>query len=107
MTKLKCSVTNCYHNKERLCCLNGIKVDGTTAEVSDGTACASFKDKTGDSYTNSCTCKEEPKQSLSIECVAEKCVYNDACRCTASAIDVDGDNACTCRDTRCSTFKMS
>ena len=40
MTDLKCSVTNCYHNKEKLCCLDSIKVDGTTAEVSDETACA-------------------------------------------------------------------
>lgn len=106
MTDLKCSVTNCYYNKEKLCCLDSIKVDGTTAEVSDETACASFKDKQGNTFSNSCSCGSSPNHSINIECTAEKCVYNNACRCTASEIDVKGDKACTCYDTKCSTFKM-
>lgn len=106
MTDLKCSVTNCYYNKEKLCCLDSIKVDGTTAEISDETACASFKDRPENNFSNSCGCSSAPNHSIKIDCMAEKCVHNTACCCTASAIDVDGANACTCRDTRCSTFRM-
>ncbi len=51
-------------------------------------------------------CSSSPNHSIKIECMAEKCVHNTACCCTASSIDVDGANACTCRDTRCSTFRM-
>ena len=106
MTKLNCSVTNCYHNKNRLCCLSSIKVDGTTADVSDGTACASFKGKGSESYTNSCGCSDEPKDSINIECDAQKCVFNNSSKCVATSVTVDGDSACTCRETKCSTFKM-
>lgn len=105
MTKLKCSVINCFHNRDKLCCLNGIKVAGDMAEMSDGTACASFKEKHGgDSIT--CGCGESPNESVSIECEAKNCVYNCSCKCTADAIDVEGKNACTCNETRCETFKM-
>lgn len=103
MTKLNCSVTSCMHNEDRRCCLNGIKVEGTTADVSDGTACASFEERRTESYKNSCGC-EQPKQSLVIECMAQKCVYNDDYKCTASHINVAGDGACDCGDTRCATF---
>lgn len=103
MTKLNCSVTSCLHNEDRLCCLNSIKVEGTTADVSDGTACASFEEKGRESYKNSLV-DEQPKQSLMIECMAQKCIYNDEYKCTASHIDVAGDGACDCGDTRCATF---
>lgn len=103
MTKLNCSVTSCVHNEDRLCCLSGIKVEGTTANVSEGTACGSFVERSRESYKNSCRC-EQPRQSLTIECMAQKCVYNDDCKCTAPHIDVAGDGACDCGDTRCATF---
>ena len=31
MTKLNCTVKNCYYNKESMCCRDGIKVGGTDA----------------------------------------------------------------------------
>lgn len=106
MTKLDCTVTNCYYNKDKLCCLDSIKVEGTTAEVSEGTACASFRDSKKDTFYNSCTCNDRPKDILDIVCAAEKCVYNESCNCTADSIHVAGDKACDCRETKCATFKM-
>lgn len=103
MTKLNCSVTSCLHNEDRLCCLNSIKVEGTTANVSDATECASFEGRGRESYKNS-SGYEQPKQSLMIECMAQKCIYNADCKCTASHIDVAGDGACVCGDTKCATF---
>lgn len=103
MTKLNCTVTSCRYNdnEAKRCSLDSIKVEGTTAEISDGTACASFAEKK-DNMTNSCGCR--PKTSLSIECMAEKCIYNSDCKCTAAHIDVAGDGACDFGETRCATF---
>lgn len=104
MTKLNCSVTSCMHNEDKLCCLREIKVEGTTADVSDGTACASFEEKGKESYKNSnCDC-QKPNPSLAIECMAQKCIYNDDYKCTASHINVDGEGAHTAGDTKCATF---
>ena len=102
MTKLNCTVTSCIHNSEKLCNLGSIKVEGTTADVSDATACASFKERIGDSYSNECS--KKPSQNSVIECMAHKCVYNKDQNCTASHIDVAGDGANNYSDTRCATF---
>lgn len=104
MTKLKCSVVNCFHNRDKLCCLNSIKVDGTMAEMSDATACASFRDQKEGGITMSSG--EEGKEALSIECEAKNCVYNCSRKCTADAIDVEGKGAADYKETRCATFKM-
>lgn len=103
MTKLKCNAINCFHNREKLCCLSGIEVDGANAEMSDGTACVSFREKTGASII--CSCSEEPTECSDIQCKAKNCVYNAGCRCTANSVDVEGASACTCGETKCATFK--
>lgn len=42
-----------------------------------------------------------------ITCDACHCTYNDGhMNCTASAVKVGTESACTCDDTRCATFKM-
>ena len=43
--------------------------------------------------------------NLEVECDAVKCVYNEDRRCAAERIDIAGDGACECGQTRCATFK--
>lgn len=103
MTGLQCSVSSCVYNEERLCCLDSIKVEGTTADVADSTACASFVDRNKVGYRNE---YEQPRQTHSIECMAEKCAYNRGMNCTADHIQVAGGRAKEFDETRCDTFTL-
>lgn len=104
MPILNCTVSNCYYNKEKLCCLDSINVEGNTAEVSDGTACGSFREKVDGNFTSSCKCEGSPEKKASIDCQAEKCTYNDSCKCTAGSIEIKGNDAASCMDTKCASF---
>ena len=46
-----------------------------------------------------------PKERASVKCEAEKCVYNEACKCCADKVGIIGANACDCHETECATFK--
>lgn len=105
MTNLKCSAIHCFYNKEKLCCLETIQVNGVTATNQDATECGSFKENTREVYTN-CACgAQNANRSLEIECNAKKCVYNTNCRCSAPAIDIAGESAVKSCDTECATFQ--
>ena len=43
--------------------------------------------------------------TISIDCEAEKCMYNSNYKCTASHVDIRGCHACDCRETACDTFR--
>jgi hypothetical protein len=103
MPILNCTVGNCRHNKENLCCLDSIKVEGADAKVSDATACGSFAERKEDGYSNSMS-YEQPSKTSMIDCAAKNCNYNDNCKCTAGQIQVSGPNAHDNCDTKCSTF---
>lgn len=105
MTNLKCSVVGCYHNQDRLCCLDKIKVKGSKAEISESTECASFEEKSK-GMVKSCGCHASPNTSLTIECEAVKCTYNDNEKCTAKGISVEGTHANAPEETMCATFKV-
>ncbi len=104
MTILRCSATTCVYNKDELCSKGEIDVIGESAMAADETSCGSFRersyDSTQNSFTEGCGCEK-----INIDCAAQKCTYNENCRCTAAAIDVAGNGACDCRDTKCSTFE--
>lgn len=104
MTLLKCSATTCMYNQNQLCSKGEIEVLGDRAHSSTDTACGSFREKGTGGFTNQlsdggCGCEK-----IQIDCKAKECTYNDNCRCTASAIDIEGHNACNCHDTKCGTF---
>lgn len=105
MPALDCSVRTCYYNKENRCCLDGIKVEGTMAEISSSTACGSFKAKTGDSISNGSCCDTAPSTRLSVDCLAEKCIFNEKCTCKAEHIGIEGSNAHTSEETACGSFR--
>ena len=43
-------------------------------------------------------------ETINIDCKAHNCTYNEHCKCTAASINVSGDNAHRCCDTKCDTF---
>lgn len=106
MPVLDCSVRSCYYNKENKCCLDGIHVEGHTAEKSIHTACGSFRAGDKDNYSNSCGCDRAPRNQADIKCDAVKCEFNECEKCTAKHIGIAGDGAKTSRETECSSFIM-
>ena len=104
MAELKCAVDSCTYNSDRLCCKGDILVGGKNARKEQDTCCESFQERTGDSMMNSmasgCGCT-----NISIDCAAQNCQFNEACKCTAGGIQISGSQACCSDDTRCSSFK--
>lgn len=101
MPELKCTVQTCVHNKQFLCDLDKIQVGGSSARNSEETCCDSFQERNGDSYSN-VTGTASPESA--IDCRATECRYNEACRCHAGKISVEGSRACECEQTACATF---
>lgn len=102
MAELKCGVENCSYNQENYCCKGDIMVGGTHAYDCDGTCCESFSQRRDDAYVSSL---EHPCRTISIDCEAEKCVYNSNYKCHAEHVDIRGCGACDCRQTQCATFR--
>ena len=104
MTNCTCTVTECKHNDDHCCCKSEILVNTDSKnDCSCGcTCCASFDENKGGKFTN---LFKTPETRLEIACDAVKCVYNEEHRCSAERIDISGDGACECTETRCSTFK--
>ena len=103
MTILNCTAMTCMYNKDQRCCKGDIQVMGDHAKSADETCCGSFRDRSQESFSNSaketCGCEK-----IDVDCKAHECTYNEHCRCTASSIDIAGQNACSCQETRCNTF---
>ena len=101
MAELKCGVNNCTYNNDRCCCKGDLMVGGKSAQKEDDTCCDSFKQRSGDSTSNSMN----PCRTISIDCEAVKCVFNTNYKCYAEHVDIKGCGACDCRETACATFK--
>ena len=101
MTRLDCSVTNCHFNEDRCCCKGDIVVDGKEAKRAQGTCCASFREKRGDSARNAVN---EPDKNIEVDCQACNCVHNEDCKCAADHIGIGGSGACKCGETEGMTF---
>lgn len=104
MPRLSCTVSECTHNKQNLCCLDVIKVGKESAKTTCETECDSFSQK-NDIVKKIVSAVESPMSDLHIECNATACQYNDNKSCTANAVSICGNSCCTCSDTQCDTFK--
>lgn len=103
MTTLKCSAVTCVYNDNQLCSKGDILVGGENAHLSSETCCTSFRQRNENASncaSNGCGCHE-----IQIDCKANHCTYNDNCKCTASAINVDGGHASESSETCCETFQ--
>lgn len=101
MPVLSCSAVTCVYNKEELCSKGEIKVGGEKAHEPDQTCCESFKERKDSSMSNSegCGCT-----TIGIDCEAEKCAFNEKCKCMAGVVNIGGRDACESDETRCGTF---
>lgn len=104
MTKLECNVTNCLHNADNCCCKQSIMVDGHDAKKKEQTCCGSFDENKGGLFKN---VFKTPESSLSVDCEAVQCIYNDNRHCAAAKIGIVGDGASRAEQTLCTTFQMS
>ncbi|MFP3155145.1 DUF1540 domain-containing protein [Lachnospiraceae bacterium ZAX-1] len=102
MTQLNCSVDHCMYNKEKSCCKGDIMIEGKDAMEKRSTCCGSFRERTGNSLSNSMA---TPSKNIEVDCEAEKCVYNHANKCDADQIGISGGNACHCEETECASFQ--
>ena len=101
MSKLDCTVTNCFYNDDKCCCKGDIMVEGEEARESGSTCCGSFVEKKTSTAKNSVS---QPKKDIEVGCHACHCVHNEDCRCMADKIGIAGANACQCQETECITF---
>lgn len=101
MTQLDCTVSSCMYNKENYCSKGDIMVGGRNASHISETCCESFRDKKDGSASNSTA---HPSPTIDVDCEAEKCRYNDNCKCQAGHIGISGSQACTCQETECTSF---
>ncbi len=81
MTKLECNVTICLHNADHCCCKQSIMVDGYDAKEKEQTCCGSFDENKGGLFKN---VFKTPESSLSVDCEAVQCIYNDNRHCAAA-----------------------
>lgn len=102
MTKLNCNVNECGHNKDNLCILDSINVDGMKSCSSEGTCCENFVPKSEGAFENSVA---TPSECSDIACSAENCVHNCDRECKASAVNVAVNSESANSDTCCSTFE--
>lgn len=103
MTNLECSVKNCCHNQDNCCCKQTIIVEGEHATRKNMTCCGSF-DSSIDHPRNS---TETPRHSLTVECDAINCRYNENRKCNATKIDINGGGTTHSADgTNCATFEI-
>ncbi len=104
MTDLKCTVSSCIYNSDDLCAKGDIMVAGKHACCDQETSCDSFM-RRREGMQNSTGSIHHPSRSVSIDCEAGRCSYNSNYKCTASHVDIQGANACDCKQTLCTTFK--
>ena len=102
MAELKCGVENCFYNQEACCCKGDIMVGGQCADTCGDTCCESFAKRKDDSYSSSLN---HPSLTISIDCEATGCMYNDNYRCHAEHVDIRGCGAENCKETECATFR--
>lgn len=102
MAELFCGAVKCTYNKDNYCCKGDIMVGGKHAQNSESTCCESFHERRGGAYTSSVS---HPSKTISIDCEAVKCIYNDDYRCQASHVDIKGHSAGSSAETLCATFK--
>ena len=89
MTNCTCTVTECKHNDDHCCCKSEILVNTDSKnDCSCGcTCCASFDQKTSDSFKNS---TQTPNPALKIGCNAVQCIHNENHLCQAESVAING-----------------
>lgn len=101
MTQLDCTVTSCLYNKDSCCSRGDIVIGGRGASSVGETSCQSFCERSGAKTSNFAG---SPAPTVKIDCEAEKCRYNSSSKCQAGHIGISGGQACSCKETECTSF---
>lgn len=102
MTTLSCSVNTCAYNADECCSKGDIVVGGKLAGCCNETKCDSYKAKTMEGFTSSCTC--HASSVVNVDCEATKCCYNKDYECHAGKVKIGGGAASCSDQTMCDTF---
>ena len=102
MANLCCKADSCTYNKDECCCKGDIMVGGKLACDCDETCCESFSEKRSDSFSSAL---DHPSQTISIDCEANKCMFNSNYKCQAGKVEIKGNGAANSADTACLTFR--
>ncbi|SCI75775.1 Domain of Uncharacterised Function (DUF1540) [uncultured Clostridium sp.] len=94
---ITCSATTCTYNNSGGCYASGIKVDGSKADTTSETICATYQDRESSSFANS-EQSSSIAQTSSISCAATNCKHNHSGACKAEAIHINMNDA------SCETF---
>lgn len=105
MSLLNCACTMCVNNQNNLCCRPNITVDGSMSKKSTETFCNNFSCKSEGVMTN--TVYINPNKSLSINCTAENCKYNNSKKCVKDNVVIDNNEAMNKEQTYCHSFTLS
>lgn len=89
---LKCSATECAHNRDYECKAGAIHVSGLGAVSVEGTTCTSFVSRDNSSLVNSSG--NSTTTPCDIKCEAHNCKYNENKECHAEDVQIDAYNAC-------------
>ncbi|QIB69539.1 DUF1540 domain-containing protein [Aminipila butyrica] len=100
MPALQCKVVPCSYNSKGCCCRPSIHVNGATAHVCSDTACQSFAEKTQNQMISGIS-YSSPNQTLSVDCDAHRCMYNQDRKCSAEAVSISYGFS----GTECSSFQ--
>ncbi|QHI73417.1 DUF1540 domain-containing protein [Aminipila terrae] len=102
MPALQCKVNPCSYNSKGQCCRPSIHVNGETAHVSSDTACQSFAERTQNQMISGVQ-YDSPNHSLSIDCDAQRCIYNQNEKCSADSVCISYGYT----GTECSSFEQN
>lgn len=102
MNLLNCSVENCANNKNHMCSLQKIKVEGPGACVPSQTCCYSFATRGNAENVVARTSDEE----TNILCKAENCKHNKRGHCNAENVTITNIQGISnvMSETECLTF---
>lgn len=102
MAELKCNAVNCSYNSENLCCKGDILVGENGFGENKEIQCDSFREKgMMDNFSSSL---DHPCETISIDCEADKCVYNSNYKCVAKHVNIRGLGS---GSAECSTYQAS
>ncbi|MBU5322244.1 MAG: DUF1540 domain-containing protein [Sarcina ventriculi] len=95
MKMIKCTVSNCSHNKSEVCYADRINIGGTCSKKCNDTCCGSFLDKHLYSDLTNSACSNSSSEGSSpcdcIVCSVETCKFNSQSLCSLGSIDVSSD----------------
>jgi len=103
MKKINCNVTNCSHNKSKVCYSNRVDVKGVGSKSVDDTCCSSFLIES--TYGNLTNNTNSISNCDALTCNVKNCEQNNNSACNLDSITISS-NICVklYSETSCTDF---